>query len=916
MRDTQITVSIENLAPDSGTALTPLWVGFHNGSFDTYNRGEAATPGLERLAEDGDAAALGDEFLTSENGRKEGIVGRAPIAPGAIAQQTFTVDAEAEDSKYFSYASMILPSNDFFVANGDPLAHRIFDDVGNFIGTEFYILGDRVLDAGTEVNDELEASTAFFSQSAPNTGTIENGVITAAEGFIPNGRILSAEQFANADFTAEGYKVARVVVDSNAASSTFSTDFSDLAEATANPANFRLGKAQFTGGSSFFEGVGALYSSGSNAWVAEAGGTLRIEFDQPVSDISFRAVGLDGATVVVSGEINQESNTVDVSGSDIRTTNNISFSGRITALELRNTATEEPSERNFASIDDLSYTVAPPVVETQAVTVSIENLAPENGTNLTPLWVGFHNGLFDTYNRGEAATPGLESLAEDGSATLLGQEFDDSGYGSEEGVVGSAPIAPDSIVSQTFDLDPTDIESAYFSYASMILPSNDFFVSNGNPLAHRIFDRDGNFVGADFFIVGSQVLDAGTEVNDELETSTAFFGQSAPDTGTPENGVVTAATGFIPNGRILSAEQFAAADFTAEGYQVARVRVTAEGIARIEDNSLVSFQGSGTALQLTLEQRNASQVNEIIAIATNREGEINGLNPGETGYIEAIINGAQTVFSALQSGEFSDFNPTRTISAVAGQFLQFAVVQGGSLESLRNGDGGELLLATPASNADGNSAVSIESLNNQQLRLNFRVPQGGGAGQLGDLIVNANFVSDAAPLGSALQNSSGLKVLDLREATESVSATFEVRREASFENQIGFYKIENAQGDVLAEDDTTLISVGDEGYQEAALRGHFEDVLLTGGNGQTLTSSAQLDPGAILAPFLIANGTVDELLDADFSNDPDIFFAYRGANSDRAEHVRLLGDNTFGFEDIAGGGDQDFDDIVVKASFA
>jgi hypothetical protein len=40
-----------------------------------------------------------------------------------------------------------------------------------------------------------------------------------------------------------------------------------------------------------------------------------------------------------------------------------------------------------------------------------------------------------------------------------------------------------------------------------------------------------------------------------------------------------------------------------------------------------------------------------------------------------------------------------------------------------------------------------------------------------------------------------------------------------------------------------------------------------------------------------------------------------GANTDGMDHVKLLGDNTFGFEDTSGGGDQDFDDVVVKARF-
>ena len=31
-------------------------------------------------------------------------------------------------------------------------------------------------------------------------------------------------------------------------------------------------------------------------------------------------------------------------------------------------------------------------------------------------------------------------------------------------------------------------------------------------------------------------------------------------------------------------------------------------------------------------------------------------------------------------------------------------------------------------------------------------------------------------------------------------------------------------------------------------------------------------------------------------------------------HFKMLGDNTFGLEDINGGGDKDFDDMILKLS--
>ena len=44
----------------------------------------------------------------------------------------------------------------------------------------------------------------------------------------------------------------------------------------------------------------------------------------------------------------------------------------------------------------------------------------------------------------------------------------------------------------------------------------------------------------------------------------------------------------------------------------------------------------------------------------------------------------------------------------------------------------------------------------------------------------------------------------------------------------------------------------------------------------------------------------------------EVFFSHAGANSNGNDHAKLLGDNTFGFEDISGLGDRDFNDMVVE----
>ena len=212
-----IQVTIQNLSPNHGTFLTPMWVGFHDGSFDTINLGAAASPAMERLAEDGNTAPISAAFMASGAGAAQGTIlgpNIPPIAPGEMTSKLFMLDGSQANSHYFSYASMVIPSNDAFVANDDPKENMIFDASGHFLGADFYIQGSEVLDAGTEVNDELPANTAFFGQAAPNTGVDEHGVVHSHPGFHPKGSggILDSAKFANADFTAQGYQIAHITV--------------------------------------------------------------------------------------------------------------------------------------------------------------------------------------------------------------------------------------------------------------------------------------------------------------------------------------------------------------------------------------------------------------------------------------------------------------------------------------------------------------------------------------------------------------------------------------------------------------------------------------------------------------------------------------------------------------------------------
>jgi hypothetical protein len=152
------------------------------------------------------------------------------------------------------------------------------------------------------------------------------------------------------------------------------------------------------------------------------------------------------------------------------------------------------------------------------VRVTITNLAPAEGIAFSPVVVAAHNGLVDLFDSGSVASAGVENTAElGGVATTMGEVTSMQASAVTTPVIanmggfGPGIHIPGSSGSLVLSLDPTD--NRYFSFLSMVVPSNDAFIGNDNPLAHELFDAGGNFVGQDFTLVGSSIWDAGTEVN-------------------------------------------------------------------------------------------------------------------------------------------------------------------------------------------------------------------------------------------------------------------------------------------------------------------------------------------------------------------------------------------------------------------
>ncbi|MBD2267727.1 FG-GAP repeat protein [Anabaena sp. FACHB-1391] len=331
-------------------------------------------------------------------------------------------------------------------------------------------------------------------------------------------------------------------------------------------------------------------------------------------------------------------------------------------------------------------------------------------------------------------------------------------------------------------------------------------------------------------------------------------------------------------------------------------------VFKIEDNN---SNGNAT-LEFTLTGSNSDGVNEIgVFTVDDASGKIDGIATGEQGYTEKALARGQVIFSTLTNSPsgFDDNSLKRLLLFNTNDNLRFYLVKDGSTDSVLN-------KTTPMENVliANSSNLKITDLGSNSFSLEWEDGSGDPTG-FEDLRVNIQVTNQAIALGTNLQSQPQGESLDLRNIRGDVKADFTVYREANYNNFVGFYQVTGENGGIDTNGDGQAdILPGEAGYIQAAINKRISDINLSVTNGGTATSSATIPSGSIVVPFLIVNGTPDALLDSNSNNDPDIYFTFLGANSDGVDHVRMLGDNTFGFEDMSDSGDKDFNDIIVKVN--
>jgi Domain of unknown function (DUF4114) len=200
-----------------------------------------------------------------------------------------------------------------------------------------------------------------------------------------------------------------------------------------------------------------------------------------------------------------------------------------------------------------------------------------------------------------------------------------------------------------------------------------------------------------------------------------------------------------------------------------------------------------------------------------------------------------------------------------------------------------------------------------------------GASELGDSISNQSPQPSVTPITptpvfpTSAPNAIGTKgqslinrMIDLTNyAGQTLKVDTVSKGDAAYTNNVGFYVVQDEIGTIKLANGNTL-RPNDANYAMEAIK----SAILQAGK---IDSKLDRDivGGAIYAPVVVAQGSFSDFISKNPTNggggnEIHAYFNYIGANTDNFDHFRLIAPNTFAVEDQYGGGDKDFNDLVVN----
>ncbi|MCG6133839.1 MAG: FG-GAP-like repeat-containing protein [Nostoc sp. LLA-1] len=320
------------------------------------------------------------------------------------------------------------------------------------------------------------------------------------------------------------------------------------------------------------------------------------------------------------------------------------------------------------------------------------------------------------------------------------------------------------------------------------------------------------------------------------------------------------------------------------------------------------IKGHKPKISIKIKGGKPKGVNEIgVFVVDDAQGTIDGIAPGAVGYAEVALKRSKVVLSAIAKAPkgFNAADLSNLLEFDSDAQLRFYMVRNSTTNAVITG---KTSFSQVVFSSETN--VTVESLVDESFSLTWKGASSDGS----DLVLNIKETNEDVPLGIGLQGKHQGEVIDLRQVTTEVKAEFIVNREAAFNNFVGFYLVSDEDGGIdINGDGIVNLRPGDAGYVKAAITNRVQGIDLKVNNQGKGNFNGVFKPGFIFAPFIIANTTVEAVLNSNAEN-LSVFFPYLGANPGGVNHIRLLANNVFGFEDQVGGGDLDYNDMIVQVN--
>jgi Domain of unknown function (DUF4114) len=301
------------------------------------------------------------------------------------------------------------------------------------------------------------------------------------------------------------------------------------------------------------------------------------------------------------------------------------------------------------------------------------------------------------------------------------------------------------------------------------------------------------------------------------------------------------------------------------------------------DNKTLDVSGSDGNISYSVKQASSKTVSDIGFFKINSDGTV--------GADQVILS---TIFNDPTG--FDSTTLARVLGVSAGDKLGFFVTT----------DAPDTDPQTFRS-TDENSKISVSDVDGDGL-LDIKFADDTTDFIIGTTSLDSNSAStaDTADDGSA--------VIDL---TGQGDKTFsvEIFRQAKFDNIVGVYNIDALTGENLTPGAAGFDSTA---YTNAAIDNLTNNITVGQGDGAIASTDVNLTGDNQYGVFIItdvklADGvTVEQALQDARDGNSQIYFPFLGANSDNVSHLKLLGDNVIGIEDLEGGGDKDFNDVIIK----